>query len=99
MTGAQASRLLFLIRAARSRQARRLRSGRHFRETANESPSAAKFADGEHQFIPALLQRQIDHIIFRVNDAEKGGVAKVLRAAATEEDLPVEKNTHSVAIA
>ena len=38
-------------------------------QPADKSPSAAEFADGEHQFIFAFLQWEVDSIVFRVSDA------------------------------
>jgi hypothetical protein len=59
-------------------------------EPADESPSAAKFADCQHQLVAALPQRQIDGVVLRVDDAEEPGIAEILSASPTKEYLAIQ---------
>src|ERR1700740_87334 len=68
------------------------------RKAADEAPAAPELTDRQHQFIAALLQGQIDGVVFRIDDAEEARVAEALRAAATIENLPVEEEADIVAI-
>lgn len=47
----------------------------------------AQLADSQCQVIAALLEREIDGIVVRTNDAEEARVAKSLDAAAAEQSF------------
>ena len=68
-------------------------------QAANESPSTTELADRQHQFIAALLQGKVDSVVFRVNDAKKPGVAEILSASATIENLAIQEHADVVAVA
>src|ERR1043166_2742108 len=67
-------------------------------QAADESPSAAELADGQDQFIAALLQWKKDGIIFCIHDPQKSWVAEILGTAATQQNLAIQKDTYIVAI-
>ena len=66
---------------------------------ADESPAAAELADGEHELVGALLERKVDGVVLRIDDAEEARIAEVLRAAAAVEDLAVQEHADVVAVA
>src|SRR6202035_380723 len=70
----------------------------HVIYAANKSPAAADFADRKDQLIAALFQRKIDVVVIQVHDTEEIGVAVLLVASATVENLAVEKYADLVAI-
>ena len=67
-------------------------------QSSDETPASTQFTDGQYQFIAALLQRQVDRIIFRVHDAKKAWVAEVLRASSAPQNLVVEEHADIVAV-
>src|SRR5262249_12009887 len=66
---------------------------------AHKPPAPTQLTHRQHQLVAALLQWQIDSVVFRINDAEEPGVAEVLGAAAAEENLAVQEDADVVAVA
>src|SRR6185369_6436564 len=71
----------------------------HLSQATDKSPAAAQFADRQHQLVAAFLQRKINRVVFRIDDAQKPGVAKILRAAPAKKNLAVQKHADVVAVA
>jgi hypothetical protein len=43
-------------------------------QAADESPAAAQLGESQHQIVAPLLQRQMDGVVLRLDDAEKPGM-------------------------
>ncbi len=68
-------------------------------KAADEPPASTQLTHCQHQFIAALLERQIHGVVLRIHDAEKCRIAETLGTAAAIENLTIQKHGDFVAVA
>src|SRR5581483_3963940 len=67
-------------------------------QATNEPPSSTEFTDGEHQFVISLPQWNVDGVVFRIHNAQKPWVAKILGASAAEQNPAIQEHGGIIAV-